>query len=70
MSIAEKISSLTDAQIRDLAKKTGRSYLDTVKELERMKKQSLYYKSDVAKAAAKRYREKAKARKEQLKSLL
>lgn len=70
MTIVEKIDALTDDQIKAIAKKSGRTYLETVNELQRMRKQALYYKSDTAKAAAKRYRERAKARREQLKSLL
>ena len=70
ITIAEKVDSLTDAQIRQMAVNTGRPYLDVVKDLQRMREKSLYYKTDRAKELARQYRERAKAREQALKSLL
>lgn len=66
-NIATKISQLTDAQIRQMAAEAGRPYLDIIKDLQAMAKQSTYWKSPAAKEAAKRYREKRKARQDALK---
>ena len=69
-TVAQKVDALTDSQIREMAVKLGRPYLQVVKDLQSMKAKSLYYQSDKAKAAAKLYREKVKARNEMLKGLL
>lgn len=70
VTIAMKVDALTDEQVREIAAQTGRQYLDVVKDLQRMKEKSLYYQSDVAREAAKRYRAKAKIREQMLKALL
>lgn len=70
MNTVEKIAKLTDEQIREMARLSGRAYLDVIKDLEAMKKQASYWKTPAAKAAAKRYREKRAARINELKGLL
>jgi hypothetical protein len=70
ITVSKKIDSLSDDQIREMAVRLGRPYLDVIKDLQAMKRQSEYYRSDAAKEAAKRYRDRAKERKNALKSLL
>ena len=70
ITVAEKIDALTDDQIKAMAKKLGKPYLDVVKQLQSLKAKSEYYQSDKAKAAAKAYRERAKAKANALKALL
>jgi uncharacterized protein (DUF2461 family) len=69
-TISSKIDGLTDSDIRNLAVKLNRPYLDLVRDLQSMKRQSEYYRSDKAKEAAKRYREQRKVRVQALKSIL
>ena len=69
-TVLDKLEALTDQQIREMAVRLGRPYLTVVRELESMKKRALYYRSDKAKAAAKRYREVQKSRQQALKALL
>lgn len=67
---AQKISRLTSDDINEMAEAAGLSYDVVEKQLEQIKKQSLYYQSDKVKARNKLYRDRAKELRNAVKSLL
>ena len=69
-TIAQKIEALETEDVKRMAEALGKTADEVYEELMSMRNRSLYYQSDRAKAAAKRYRESAKAKSQALKALL